>query len=185
MVWALVGGAFIYKSEPNGRSRHPFLDVVEDAARLGGGARRPGQCPRLLEWPTGPQFGQGTTPEKPMPREGPEPILPAQDVSQTRQFYESLGFKAGYGDDRYDILRRGNLVVHLERQDDLVPATNHTSCYWRVSNADALHKEFSALGLPRGTHLTEPSDEPWGMREFTLKDPAGNLIRVGHELTNP
>ena len=120
-----------------------------------------------------------------MAREGPEPILPAHDLSRTRQFYESLGFKPGYRDDRYDILRRGNLVVHLEHQDDLVPATNHTSCYWRVSNADALHEEFAALGLPRGTYLTEPFDEPWGMREFTLKDPAGNLIRVGHELTNP
>jgi hypothetical protein len=76
-------------------------------------------------------------------------------------------------------------VVHLEHQGDLVPAANHTSCYWRVSNADALHKEFAALGLPRDTDLTEPFDEPWGMREFTLKDPAGNLIRVGHELTNP
>ena len=120
-----------------------------------------------------------------MPREGPEPILPAHDVRRTRQFYESLGFKAGYNDDRYDILRRGNLVVHLEHQGDLAPAANHTSCYWRVSNADVLHQEFASLGLPRGTHLTEPFDEPWGMREFTLKDPAGNLIRVGHELTNP
>jgi len=122
-----------------------------------------------------------------MPREGPEPILPAQDLSRTRQFYESLGFKAGYNDDRYDILRHGNLVVHLERHGDLVPAANHTSCYWRVSNADTLHEEFAALGLPsEGVPcLTEPFDEPWGMREFQLKDPAGNLIRVGHELTNP
>lgn len=122
-----------------------------------------------------------------MPREGPEPILPARDLSQTRQFYESLGFRAGYSDDRYDILRRGNLVVHLERHDDLVPAANHTSCYWRVSNADALHEEFAAPGLPSEgvPYLTEPVDEPWGMREFRLKDPAGNLIRIGHELTNP
>src|SRR5262249_52636852 len=118
--------------------------------------------------------------------EGPEPILPAHDLSRTRDFYESLGFKAGYNDDRYDILRRGNLVVHLERHDDLVPAANETSCYWRVPGADVLYREFSRLGfssegVPR---LTAPHDEPWGMREFTLKDPAGNLIRVGHELAS-
>ena len=122
-----------------------------------------------------------------MPREGPEPILPAQDLRRARQFYESLGFRAGYNDDRYDILRRGDLVVHLERHDDLAPAANHTSCYWRVADADALHREFAELGLPAEgvPRLTEPFDEPWGMREFTMKDPAGNLIRVGHELTNP
>src|SRR5262249_26436023 len=116
---------------------------------------------------------------------GPEPILPAHDVSRTRVFYESLGFKAGYYDDRYEILRRGNLVVHLESRADLVPAANTTSCYWRVGDADALYREFAGLGLPAEgcPCLSAPFDEPWGMREFTIKDPAGNLIRVGHEMT--
>ena len=119
-----------------------------------------------------------------MAREGAEPILPAQDVRRTRAFYESLGFKAGYHDDRYEILRRDNLVVHLEAHQDLRSATNHTSCYWRVSDADALYREFAALGLPEegSPSLSEPCDEPWGMREFRLKDPAGNLVRIGHEL---
>lgn len=119
-----------------------------------------------------------------MAREGAEPILPAQDVSGTRAFYESLGFKAGYHDDRYEILRRGNLVVHLEARDDLVSWGNHASCYWRVMDADTLYREFAALGLPAegSPSLSGPLDEPWGMREFALRDPDGNLIRVGHEL---
>ena len=120
-----------------------------------------------------------------MPREASEPILPAHDVSRARAFYESLGFKSGYDDDRYDILRRGNLVVHLEAHEELVPATNRASCYWRVADADALYREFASLALPADGSpcLTAPCDEPWGMREFTLKDPAGNLIRIGHELS--
>lgn len=115
---------------------------------------------------------------------GPEPILPVHDLPPTRSFYERLGFKAGYHDDRYEILRRGYLVIHLERHDDLVPANNRTSCYWRVADADAFYEEFAALGLPsQGVpSLTVPADESWGMREFTIKDPAGNLIRIGHEL---
>ena len=119
-----------------------------------------------------------------MARAGPEPILPVHDMRRTRAFYESLGFTAGYHDDGYEILRRGDLVVHLESRDDLEPAANNTSCYWRVTDADVLYREFASLGLqPEGApRLTAPSDEPWGMREFTLKDPAGNLIRVGHEL---
>ena len=119
-----------------------------------------------------------------MAREGSEPILPADNMTVTRVFYESLGFKAGYHHDRYEILRRGTLVVHLEKRDDLVPATNDTSCYWRVADADALYGEWASLGLPSEgfPRLTAPADEPWGMREFTLKDPSGNLIRIGHEL---
>jgi len=120
-----------------------------------------------------------------MPGEASEPILQAHDVSRTRAFYESLGFTSGYNDDRYDILRRGNLVVHLEADERLVPATNRASCYWRVADADVLYQEFALLALPIDglPHLTAPCDEPWGMREFTLKDPSGNLIRVGHELS--
>ena len=119
-----------------------------------------------------------------MAREGPEPILPVHDMARTRAFYESLGFTAGFKDDVYEILRRGNLVVHLEHRDDFRPESNETSCYWRVPDADTLYREFAALGLPSegAPRITAPSDEPWGMREFTLKDPAGNLIRIGHEL---
>ena len=119
-----------------------------------------------------------------MNRHGAEPILPVHDVPLARAFYESLGFRAGYYDDRYEILRRGDLVVHLEGRENLQPASNETSCYWRVPDADAFFREISALGLPAEGRpsLSEPADEPWGMREFTLKDPAGNLVRVGHEL---
>jgi catechol 2,3-dioxygenase-like lactoylglutathione lyase family enzyme len=108
-----------------------------------------------------------------------------RDLARSRAFYESLGFKAGYHDDLYEIARRGDLVVHLERSADLVPEQNQFSCYWRVSDADRLYREFAALGLPSEglPSLSEPADEPWGMREFTLRDPSGNLIRVGHELS--
>jgi catechol 2,3-dioxygenase-like lactoylglutathione lyase family enzyme len=121
-----------------------------------------------------------------MPGEGPEPILPVLDMRSTRAFYEALGFQAGYHDERYDILRRGRLVVHLERHEELVPKNNRTSCYWRVTDADALYRAFAPLGLPPEglPSLTTPCDEAWGMREFTLRDPSGNLIRVGHELSH-
>ena len=118
-------------------------------------------------------------------RAGPEPILPAADVRRARMFYERLGFTAGFNDDHYEILRRGDLVVHLEHHDDLAPAANRTSCYWRVADADQLYQEFAALGLPAhgAPSLSPPADEPWGMRQFTLRDPAGNLIRIGHGLS--
>ena len=69
--------------------------------------------------------------------EGPEPILPALDVARTRAFYELLGFTA---------------VVHLERNNDLVPERNTFSCYWRVADADRLFRgircAWSALRGP-------------------------------------
>jgi len=105
-------------------------------------------------------------------------------MGEARAFYRKLGFQPGYGDGPYDILSRGELVIHLEEQPGLDPATSRYSCYWRVADADALYREFAPTGLfePGSHRLSEPADEPWGMREFTLRDPSGNLVRVGHNL---
>jgi hypothetical protein len=117
--------------------------------------------------------------------ERPEPILPARNLDETRAFCERLGFGPWFrGRWEYEIVSRGNLVVHFFPEPGLTPSENDTSCYWRVKDADALYREFATLGLksegiPR---LTEPEDKPWGMREFVLVDPSGNLIRIGHDI---
>ncbi|HEU4631574.1 MAG TPA: VOC family protein [Gemmatimonadaceae bacterium] len=119
--------------------------------------------------------------------ERPEPILPARDLDETRAFYARLGFEPwfrGRGPWEYEIVSRGQLVVHFFAERGLVPGDNDSSCYWRVTDADRCYQEWSALGLPTEgiPRLTAPEDRPWGMREFTLVDPSGNLVRVGHEL---
>jgi catechol 2,3-dioxygenase-like lactoylglutathione lyase family enzyme len=124
-----------------------------------------------------------------MRTERSEPILPARDLSEIRDFYQKLGFSAWFGGRApwdYEILSRGHLVVHFFTESELVPGENDTSCYLRVKDADAVHQEFSARNLPREgiPRLTAPTDQPWGMREFTLVDPSGNLLRVGHDLGN-
>lgn len=121
-----------------------------------------------------------------MRTERAEPILPSRNLEETRQFYQRLGFTSwwgGKGPWDYEIVSRGNLVVHFFRESALAPDSNETSCYWRVVDADQLHAEFSALQLPeRGIpRLNPPVDQPWGMREFTMVDPSGNLLRIGHD----
>jgi catechol 2,3-dioxygenase-like lactoylglutathione lyase family enzyme len=120
--------------------------------------------------------------------ERPEPILPTRSLRETRIFYQKLGFRPWFNGRwaAYEIVSRGHLVVHFEEDPALQPTHNHTSCYWRVTDADQLHREFTALGLPSEgiPRLTTPEDKPWGMREFSLVDSSGNLIRVGHDLTD-
>lgn len=122
-----------------------------------------------------------------MRMERTEPILPARDLEEIRAFYERLGFvpwHRGRGLWEYAIFSRGHLVVHFFAEPGLTPSANETSCYWRVRDADRLYQELARLGLPSAgiPRLTAPADEPWGMREFTLVDPSGNLVRVGHDL---
>jgi catechol 2,3-dioxygenase-like lactoylglutathione lyase family enzyme len=122
-----------------------------------------------------------------MRTERAEPILPSRDLLETRAFYKRLGFTPWWGEDRpwdYDIFSRGQLVVHFFAEPSLQPEKNDAGCYWRVEDADRLHAAFAALDLPSAgiPRLTAPADQPWGMREFTLVDPSGNLVRIGHDL---
>jgi len=122
-----------------------------------------------------------------MRTERPEPILPALNLDETRAFYEKLGFvpwHRGRGPWAYEIVSRGHLVVHFFEEPGLTPSENDTSCYWRVKDADRFYREFARLNLPSEgiPRLTAPVDQPWGMREFKVVDPSGNLVRVGHDL---
>ena len=116
-----------------------------------------------------------------------EPILPSRNLDETWDFYERLGFAPwhrGRTDWEYGIVSRGNLVVHFFLESQLKPEQNDCSCYLRVQDADRVYEEFSRLGLPRAgiPRLNPPEDQPWGMREFTLVDLSGNLLRIGHDL---
>jgi catechol 2,3-dioxygenase-like lactoylglutathione lyase family enzyme len=116
------------------------------------------------------------------------PILPARDLVDTRAFYERLGFETtGWWPDAfggYAILRRGDLVMHFFRFPELSPLENYAQCYWRVEDVDALYQEARGAELPgSGTpRLDAVGNKPWGMREFAIVDPNGNLVRIGQEL---
>lgn len=120
-----------------------------------------------------------------MPAEKVAPILPARDLADTRAFYERLGFNAvgwwpqAFGG--YAILTRGDLEMHFFSFTDVSPHDSYAQCYWRVDDVDALHADFSRLGLPGSgiPRLTAVEAKPWGTREFALVDPNGTLVRIG------
>lgn len=112
------------------------------------------------------------------------PTFPCRDLDSASAFYQSLGFHLGARYPTYAILQRGALELHLSLFEALEPKTNCSAAYLRLEDAQALHRQAAALGLggqgiPRITAL---EDQPWGMREFALIDPDGNLLRVGQEL---
>lgn len=111
------------------------------------------------------------------------PILPSQSLRDTLAFYRRLGFdgKILVEGDSYAILARGTVEIHFFRHPDLRPAESHAGCYVRVNDVDAVHQAMSSAGLPaKGIpRLDLVGDKPWGMREFALVDPDGNLVRIG------
>lgn len=106
----------------------------------------------------------------------PKPILPVDDMTAAMAFFRRLGFDVESFDDGYALVRhRDDEIVHLRAVPDLDPVANEASVYWHVRNADEWHRAFGAADVEPGPI----ADMPWGMREFTLTDPSGNVIRVG------
>jgi catechol 2,3-dioxygenase-like lactoylglutathione lyase family enzyme len=114
---------------------------------------------------------------------GVAPILPSRDLVATASFYERLGFEQrGMWPDEYLIVMRGEVGLHFFCAPQLDPWTSSAGCYLYVQDADALHREWLALdlpsqGIPRLHGAPEQTD--YGLREFALVDPDGNLLRVG------
>ena len=114
------------------------------------------------------------------------PILPCRSVEDTAAFYKPLGFSAKIwgAPNNYAILTRDTVELHFFTQVDLDPASSSAGCYIRVLNVDGTHSEFTNAnlrdsGIPRMDGI---ENKPWGMREFAIVDPNGNLIRIGQAL---
>ena len=115
------------------------------------------------------------------------PVLPAKSLDETIAFYARLGFAVGHRQDEpepYAILGRGMVELHFFGFPDLRPEGSYAGCYLRVTDVDKFHRDWGAVGLPAAgiPRLGAVRDEPWGMREFALVDPNGNLVRVGEQV---
>lgn len=117
------------------------------------------------------------------------PILPSRNLEETLDFYSRLGFGLqGLPIEkyRYLIIGRGSVELHFWDAPEIDPLTTDASCYIRVEDADALHREWKAAGIEpdsaTGSRLMPPQDTDYGLREFALVDKSGNLLRVGSPL---
>ncbi|MGQ0616090.1 MAG: bleomycin resistance protein [Acidimicrobiia bacterium] len=108
------------------------------------------------------------------------PILPVIDMAASVAFYRGAGFDVreyeeggGYAFVTYN----GESVFDLDQAEVvLTPGTNGAGCYLIVPDVDVWHHRLQERGHP----VTLLEDRPWGMREFSLTDPNGNHIRIGH-----
>lgn len=113
------------------------------------------------------------------------PILPSRDIDTTEAFYHSLAFHTVYKDTtQYLLMKRDNAEIHFFHKPDHRPDDCDHGAYLRPSDVDAFSDQVSALKLPENKGFPRfwpAEDKPWGMREATLWDPDGNLIRAGQE----
>lgn len=111
-------------------------------------------------------------------------IVPVRDIAATMRFYaDSLGFERRLETADFAIAVHGEAAIHFVATDDdraLEATATHISVYLWVRRLDALWEVLrpGLDGLPDG-RVRPPFDQPYGMREFHVKDPDGCLLMFG------
>lgn len=103
-----------------------------------------------------------------------EPVLPVRDVGRAAAFYERLGFRLAWRDDRYAVLSRDGVVLHLQWHDpaEWEAAVDRPMLRFPVSDVAALFDSLRASGAyHEGTAVRRT---PWRTEEFAFYDPDRN-----------
>ena len=113
------------------------------------------------------------------------PILPAHDVAATAEYYrDTLGFNIEWmmGDPpTYASVSRGGwtadcLRIHLYHPAEGVKPGIQTMLYIFVAPIDVLYAEYKSKQVEFALELAQ---QPWGMREFRVRDINGTILRFG------
>ena len=116
------------------------------------------------------------------------PYLPVPDVASTGAHYRDvLGFRCEYvaGEPaEFAIYSRGGATVMFRRIADavLVRPNEMQGGTWDVfcwvDDVDALYEELRGSGA---TVVYSPVVQPYGMKEFAVRDPNGHVLGFGQE----
>lgn len=101
------------------------------------------------------------------------PRVPVADMPQALAFYARLGFATTEHDGEFTIVERDGVSLHCH------VAESHRVCWIGVTNIEALYQQYAPTGALQSPHVTS---QPWGMKEFVLRDPFRNLLLFGESI---
>jgi GNAT superfamily N-acetyltransferase len=113
-----------------------------------------------------------------------EAILAVADVAATVRFYrDMLGFTGewlwGEPPD-FGGVSWGKVSLMFCLAPDLAGKVEGHQHYFFVTGIDRLHERHRHHGVPV---VSPPGDKPWGLREYTVRDPNGYHLRFGEPVT--
>lgn len=104
------------------------------------------------------------------------PQLPVADVAATQAWYRDvLGLEIAWNrGESFGAVRAGGAELFFARAPE--PRAPSICCVL-VDDADFVY----AVCRERNAPIEAPiASKPWGMREFSVRDPNGHLLRIGH-----
>jgi uncharacterized glyoxalase superfamily protein PhnB len=112
-------------------------------------------------------------------------VLAVRNLKESTRFYtEVLGFRRDpIAAEGWSFLTRDNFKLRLGECPDEKPAgelgDRSYFVYLTVEGLDQLYQELSARGAQV---ISAPENQPWGMREFSIRTPDGHRIKFGEPI---
>ncbi|MES2957364.1 MAG: VOC family protein [Pseudomonadota bacterium] len=108
-----------------------------------------------------------------------KPFIPARDFEVAKRFYAQVGFTMASEVDGVAYFHHGEASFLLQDFYNKELAEN-LMLHLLVEDVAAWHARIEQSGLVAsyGVRLSEPVQQPWRMRDFTLTDPSGVLWRI-------
>ena len=120
-----------------------------------------------------------------------QPVLLVNDMNETLAYYKKLGFKIDWtwpqeGEPNHASVSLGfeggeehshdHVHIQLSSSDQTPVSTSGWLSFQVSSDIDSLYRHFRKVGAEIVSELT---DQPWGMREFDIKEINGHRFRFG------
>jgi catechol 2,3-dioxygenase-like lactoylglutathione lyase family enzyme len=109
-------------------------------------------------------------------------VLEVKDIVASEAFYrEKLGFRPGlfFGEPpTFCIISRDHVAIFLDlaRTPRAAPLNQYWAVYFYVDDVD----DYAAELVSRGVAIDRAvEDQPYGCRDFDIRDPDGHLIGIG------
>ena len=109
------------------------------------------------------------------------PRFVVSDWEQALTFYGQLGFQATYRDEGFAIIERDEVDLHLnyaDRSSGWWSGRCYSVCWIAVTDIDTLYQQY----LPTDAVQSPLEAKAWGLKEFSLRDPFGNLLLFAERL---
>jgi catechol 2,3-dioxygenase-like lactoylglutathione lyase family enzyme len=98
------------------------------------------------------------------------------DLDGAVTFYEALGFRRGYRNgSSHQVMHGGEVTIHLSTLEQ-----RRGTCQIMVDDVAAFHELAASIGAE--ILFDGLGDRDWGCRDFTLRDPYGNMITFSQYL---
>ena len=107
----------------------------------------------------------------------PVPELPVNHLDRAARYYcERLGFTRQWAFPDIISISREDVAIFFRLTDEAVIPQTH----WIYSeDVDATFAEMEKSGAD----IVEPiTDKPWGLRQFTIRDPDGHRFHIHHQI---